>query len=363
MSKAKKKGLFAFLLALLASAIVSGTLLLSPATVNAAAGAETAEDGTVTISGVSNGNELFSAVREGGTAGQPLVIRFAENTNMEFTAGDNGNLYYQDESGQMLHLGAGNFVIYDELTTASSITLDLNGGSITLDTQSIKSLDVRGVDLTIMNGAIKGTASENLATSDSDITLENVDITFNYEPAATPSGGAAVVTTANLTLADVNFTLNGTGATAYTAEGTVTNAVAKVGDTYYTDVKTAIESATDGQTVTLTDNATLSGVTYVRAKNVTFDLGNYTLTIPEGFDDKVYDDEGKITGAGIAVKVYGSLTLAGGENGRIDATKAPETTNPLAAQPGGVITVNSGTIEVDTNSEACIFASQGALSP
>ena len=38
MSKAKKKGLFAFLLALLASAIVSGTLLLSPATVNAAAG-------------------------------------------------------------------------------------------------------------------------------------------------------------------------------------------------------------------------------------------------------------------------------------------------------------------------------------
>lgn len=38
MSKAKKKGLFAFLLALLASAIVSGTLLLSPATANAAAG-------------------------------------------------------------------------------------------------------------------------------------------------------------------------------------------------------------------------------------------------------------------------------------------------------------------------------------
>ena len=359
MSKAKKKGLFAFLLALLASAIVSGTLLLSPATVNAATGAETAEDGTVTISGVSNGNELFSAIREEGTAGQPLVIRFAENTNMEFTAGDNGNLYYQDESGQMQHLGAGNFVIYDELTTASSITLDLNGGSITLDTQSIKSLDVLGVDLTIMNGAIKGTASENLATSDSDITLENVDITFNYEPAATPSGGAAVVTTANLTLADVNFTLNGTGATEYTAEGTVTNAVAKVGDTYYTDVKTAIESATDGQTATLTDNAAISEVVFVYAANVTLNLGEYTLTIPENFQDKLYDDQGEEKGAGVAIRVYGSLTLAGGENGRIDATKAPETTNPLAAQPGGVITVNSGTIEVDTNSEACIFAFTG----
>lgn len=118
MSKAKKKGLFAFLLALLASAIVSGALLLSPATVNAAAGAETAEDGTVTISGVSNGNELFSAVREGGTAGQPLVIRFAENTGMNFTVGEGGNLY---DSATGEPLGAGNFIIYDEYTAASSI--------------------------------------------------------------------------------------------------------------------------------------------------------------------------------------------------------------------------------------------------
>ena len=357
MSKAKKKGLFAFLLALLASAIVSGTLLLSPATVNAATGAETAEDGTVTISGVSNGNELFSAVREGGTAGQPLVIRFAENTGMNFTVGEGRNLY---DSATGEPLGAGNFIIYDEYTAASSITLDLNGGSITLDTKSVKALDVRGVELTIMNGEIVGTASENLATSDSDITLENVDITFNYTPDTTPAGGAAVVTTENLTLADVKFTLNGEGATAYDKENaTVINAVAKVGDTYYSDVKTAIESATEGQTVTLTANATLSGVTYVRAKNVTLNLGEYTLTIPENFQDKLYDDQGEEKGAGVAIRVYGSLTLAGGENGRIDATKAPETTNPLAAQPGGVITVNSGTIEVDTNSEACIFAFQG----
>lgn len=240
MSKAKKKGLFAFLLALLASAIVSGALLLSPATANAAAGTETADDGTVTISNVRYGNELFSAVREGGTAGQPLVIRFAENTGMNFTVGEGGNLY---DSATGEPLGAGNFIIYDEYTAASSITLDLNGGSITLDTKSVKALDVRGVELTIMNGAIKGTASENLATSDSDITLENVDITFNYEPAATPAGGAAVVTTANLTLADVNFTLNGTGATEYTAEGTVTNAVAKVGNAYNTD---EIETSVSG---------------------------------------------------------------------------------------------------------------------
>ena len=357
MSKAKKKGLFAFLLALLASAIVSGALLLSPATANAAAGTETADDGTVTISNVRYGNELFSAVRKGGTAGQPLVIRFAENTGMNFTVGEGGNLY---DSATGEPLGAGNFIIYDEYTAASSITLDLNGGSITLDTKSVKALDVRGVDLTIMNGAIKGTASENLATSDSDITLENVDITFNYTPDTTPAGGAAVVTTENLTLADVKFRLNGEGATAYDKENaTVINAVAKVGDTYYTDVKTAIESATDGQTVTLIDNAALSGVTYVRSEGVILDLGNYTLTIPEGFDDKVYDDEGKITGAGIAVKVYGSLTLAGGENGRIDAKGAADSINPFAAQPGGVITVNSGTIEVDTNSEACIFAFQG----
>lgn len=108
MSKAKKKGLFAFLLALLASAIVSGALLLSPATANAAAGTETADDGTVTISNVRYGNELFSAVTRGGTAGQPLVIRFAENTGMNFTVGEGGNLY---DSATGEPLGAGNFAV------------------------------------------------------------------------------------------------------------------------------------------------------------------------------------------------------------------------------------------------------------
>ena len=276
MTQAKKKGLFAFLLALLASAIVSGALLLSPATANAAAGTETADDGTVTISNVRYGNELFSAVTKGGTAGQPLVIRFAENTNMEFTAGDNGNLYYQDESGQMQHLGAGNFVIYDELTTASSITLDLNGGSITLDTQSIKSLDVRGVDLTIMNGAIKGTASENLATSDSDITLENVDITFNYTPEATAAGGAAVKTSGTLTLAGVRFTLNGDGAKEYEAAD-VKEYSAKAGGAYYETLSAAVSAAKAGETVTLLEDVA-EDITVAAGANLTLDLAGNTLT-------------------------------------------------------------------------------------
>ena len=337
MSKAKKKGLFAFLLALLASAIVSGTLLLSPATVNAAAGAETAEDGTVTISGVSNGNELFSAVREGGTAGQPLVIRFAENTNMEFTAGDNGNLYYQDESGQMQHLSAGNFVIYDEFTTASSITLDLNGGSITLDTKSVKALDVRGVELTIMNGEIVGTASENLATSDSDITLENVDITFNYTPDTTPAGGAAVVTTENLTLADVNFTLNGTGAKQYEATE-VKQYSAKAGGAYYETLSAAVSAAKEGETVTLLADVT-EDITVAEGADLTLDLAGNTLTSVNSH----------------AIANSGTLTVTG-EGSVVAATQSK-----AAVYNEGTFAAESGTFTRTADTGWYVIANRGAM--
>ena len=334
MSKAKKKGLFAFLLALLASAIVSGTLLLSPATVNAAAGAETAEDGTVTISGVSNGNELFSAVREEGTAGQPLVIRFAENTGMNFTVGEGGNLY---DSATGKPLGAGNFIIYDEYTTASSITLDLNGGSITLDTQSIKSLDVRGVDLTIMNGAIKGTASENLATSDSDITLENVDITFNYEPAATPSGGAAVVTTANLTLADVNFTLNGEGAKQYEATE-VKQYSAKAGGAYYETLSAAVSAAKAGETVTLLADVT-EDITVAEGADLTLDLAGNTLTSVNSH----------------AIANSGTLTVTG-EGSVVAATQSK-----AAVYNEGTFAAESGTFTRTADTGWYVIANRGAM--
>ena len=192
MSKAKKKGLFAFLLALLASAIVSGTLLLSPATVNAAAGAETAEDGTVTISGVSNGNELFSAVTRGGTAGQPLVIRFAENTGMNFTVGEGGNLY---DSATGEPLGAGNFAVAASDTTVDGMVkaaVEMDGTyyasiadalAVDAETYEISLYDDLAEDVTIPEGktvvldlngkTLTGVAANKTISNSGTLTVED----------------------------------------------------------------------------------------------------------------------------------------------------------------------------------------------
>ena len=339
MSKAKKKGLFAFLLALLASAIVSGALLLSPATVNAATGAETAEDGTVTISGVSNGNELFSAVREEGTAGQPLVIRFAENTGMNFTVGEGGNLY-DSATGEPLGAGnfiTGNFIIYDEYTAASSITLDLNGGSITLDTKSVKALDVRGVELTIMNGAIKGTASEYLATSDSAVTLENVDITFNYTPEATPAGGAAVKTSGALTLAGARFTLNGEGAKQYEATD-VKQYSAKAGGAYYETLSAAVSAAKEGETVTLLEDVA-EDITVAEGANLTLDLAGNTLTSVNSH----------------AIANSGTLTVTG-EGSVVAATQSK-----AAVYNEGTFVAERGTFTRTADTGWYVIANRGAM--
>ena len=365
MTQAKKKGLFAFLLALLASAIVSGALLLSPATVNAAAGESEGSVITVNSGEIADLQTALVQAQPGDT------VRLTQNITLDLTAYDPDLMGDEDING---HMVIGSKAELGDYGVNDGVILDLAGHTLAINTNSYYTcLLIQGVDFTVTDsvggGRLAGTSNGVFATADasSEITLENVTVEYTYGTegyfAGQTSDKAAIVTDGALTLDKVDFALAGVSNTATTSSGEAVEgaveSVAKVGDTYYTDVKTAIESATEGQTVTLTANATLSGVTYVRAEDVTLDLGNRTLTIPENFQDKLYDDQGEEKGAGVAIMVYGSLTLVGGENGRIDAKGAADSINPFAAQRGGTITVESGTIEVDTNSEACIFAFQG----
>ena len=367
MTQAKKKGLFAFLLALLASAIVSGALLLSPATANAATGESEGNVITVDSGKIADLQTALVQAQPGDT------VRLTQNITLDLTAYDPDLMGDEDING---HMVIGSKAELGDYGVNNGVILDLAGHTLAINTNSYYTcLLIQGVDFTVTDsvggGRLAGTSNGVFATADasSEITLENVTVEYTYGTegyfAGRTSDEAAIVTDGALTLDKVDFALAGVSNTATTSSGEAVEgaveSVAKVGDTYYTDVKTAIESATDGQTVELTDNAAISEVVFVYAANVTLDLGEYTLTIPENFQDKLYDDQGEEKGAGVAIRVYGSLTLVGGENGRIDAAEAPETTNPFAAQNGGAITVNSGTIEVDTNSEACIYAFQGGF--
>ena len=164
---------------------------------------------------------------------------------------------------------------------------------------------------------------------------------------------------------------------AYVAEGYVqnekngtveqlgeTNAVAKVGDTYYKTLSAAVAVAKDGDTVTLLKNVVLNS-TLTLNKNLTLDLNgcvisngselgtNYLVNIASGAkvsivgdkaNSKIADSRNNAKGTITAIIVYGNLTVSGdnltisrGANGI--AIKVED--NP------GTLSVNSGTITVD----------------
>nr|WP_243038518.1 S-layer homology domain-containing protein [Butyricicoccus sp. TM10-16AC] len=181
-------------------------------------------------------------------------------------------------------------------------------------------------------------------------------------------------TPANISITGGKFSSD---VSAYVAEGYVqnekngtveqlgeTNAVAKVGDTYYKTLSAAVAVAKDGDTVTLLKNVVLNS-TLTLNKNLTLDLNgcvisngselgtNYLVNIASGAkvsivgdkaNSKIADSRNNAKGTITAIIVYGNLTVSGdnltisrGANGI--AIKVED--NP------GTLTVNSGTITVD----------------
>lgn len=121
------------------------------------------------------------------------------------------------------------------------------------------------------------------------------------------------------------FTLPGFAAAQSGDTEQTADSVARVGDRYYDTLKDAANAIDATGTIELVADAEVSGnINIASNKNITLDLGNYTIT---------YDFSGLI-------KNNGKLTIQAGEEGVIDArqsTTAIETRN-------GQLTINSGTI-------------------
>lgn len=133
-------------------------------------------------------------------------------------------------------------------------------------------------------------------------------------------------------------------------------------NTYYTSLEEAIENVRSGGVITVLQDITMSHAVACGVQNVTLDLNGKTVTIPESFDDKFVVTADK-TRAGVAIRVQdsGSLTLKDSseeQTGKFDATNAADSVNVLSAE-NATITMVSGTIVVDTNAEACLFAFEG----
>lgn len=100
--------------------------------------------------------------------------------------------------------------------------------------------------------------------------------------------------------------------------------------------------------ITLTDDVEVGEVLKI-SQDLTLDLNGKTLTVGSGIADG---------SAALRVEAGGKLTIDG--NGTIDATKASDGVVPVAAMgKDALVTVEGGTIKVDTPKESCLYAMYG----
>lgn len=99
--------------------------------------------------------------------------------------------------------------------------------------------------------------------------------------------------------------------------------------------------------ITLTNNVEVGEVLEI-SQDLTLNLNGKILTVDSGF-----------AGGTVALRVEAGGKLTIGGDGTIDATEAPNDVVPVAAMgEGALVTVEGGTIKVDTPEESCLFASK-----
>lgn len=309
-----------------------------------------------------------------------------------FTALDNavvaGNGSPRDGNANVITINGGTFT--GNIKSAGYIAcgiyapwkdiITVNGGNFTVNNGI--GIVARAGQVTVNGGTFTCTGSAKGGVGDKKFDMDAAQCV--YFDASNPAYPAYNSETDYIKLQGGKFSSD---VSAYVAKGYVqnengtveqlgeTNAVAKVGDTYYKTLAEAVAAAKDGDTVTLLKNVVLNS-TLTLNKNMTLDLNgceisngstmgtNYLVSIAananvsivgDKANSKISDSRSNAQGTITAVVVYGKLTVEGdnltisrGANGI--AVKVED--NP------GTLTVNGGTITVDKSTQTSSQAIQ-----
>ncbi len=124
-------------------------------------------------------------------------------------------------------------------------------------------------------------------------------------------------------------------------------AVAKCNDYYYSELSKAVEAANDGETITLLDDAELSGANIKKA--LTFNLANNTLTL----DAKPVTNLAGITVAGI--HVWDNVTFANGNVDVICNENIPNGVFYIGNSSNAVLEFSNVTLTADNTNGSTLF--------
>ncbi len=145
------------------------------------------------------------------------------------------------------------------------------------------------------------------------------------------AGNGEASTLTNVTVSNVTATANG-------KEITSTDAVASVGTAIYFDLQSAFEAATEGVTITVLKDVTLSDtITIAKDKNITLDLNGKTVSMSVA-----------ATKTSALITNNGTLTIKdSGENGKLTYVSSTVSTaySTTTIINNGTLTVESGIIE------------------
>ena len=349
-------------------------------TITVTKGAKLTIEGAGTVDNVTNGRApLYNNGTVELNGGKYIRSAEAENT----TSSSGGNSYYNilnhgvmtinegvevDSSGHFSSLVAngyhdysatqnGDRTAYIESVGQEAPELTINDGKFSGGINTIKNDD--NATLTIKNGEFSNVTqavvqNNNIATvNGGTFNAPNYDVLQNRYFNTAHNAGKMTVTGGNFTgsiMVTSGATTSITGGTfssdvsAYVAEGYVqnngtveqlgaTNAVAKVGDTYYKTLADAVAAAQDGQTVKMLNDTKVTEEISFSGKKITLDLNG--KIIAGVFNDYCSVIEAQGTEATLIVE-----DNSNGAQGKITSNHYG-----LTGRDDGSIIVNSGMIE------------------
>lgn len=295
---------------------------------------------------VKNAGGYSSMIRNGGdvTADCNLTIKGGN-----FTGGVNT---VKNDSFGVLTINGGNFS-----NTAQYVIMNWNKAEITAGT--FQTLDTASAVL--FTSAYGGDANTigKLSISGGEFkhASDNQEMIVDHYDAS--NSGTAAVTGGKFD-ADISKYIS----TDYvqSADGTVeklgeTNAVAKVGDTYYKTLADAVAAAQDGDTITLLKDAELTS-TLNLAKNITIDgQGKYTIKAANSFtvgsDNKTYCVlyvSGEVTLKDVTVNGNEKCRVIFCDKGKLTIDGATITNGKAPNFIGGVYMTSSASFEMKSGS-------------
>ena len=168
-------------------------------------------------------------------------------------------------------------------------------------------LELEVASFDAVQGSSKKTLNAFLVPENSNLTLNNVKTTIAGDNTLTNAGTIDMDDASSLTVAS-GATLEQAGTVnGGTVEGTVTEYVARVGNTGYESLDAAMNAVKDsGGTITLLKDATLDNANYTISKPVTIQ-GNGTIEAnnPSTHAFTVKENEGSLTLNGVTLKITG----------------------------------------------------------